>query len=245
MAFYLFQFWIGFDIPGFFKRKSKITVETIKNHFTEILKNKGIDTKTQWKEKAQNYLKYDSTGKDIIRLALLIASHDTIPDTTNKGIVKLGRRGCSKYLCLEKWLSNDLKTIEHIAPQTNKDNMWDEALYDINIETYQAIGNLTLLPQDLNSSAGNKGWKEKLLYYQSVAEKDPAKIDDIKRRAAALEIDLNPDTIQLLKGSHFNEHLSSVSSMSADDVWNKELVDNRTDAILDIIWNKVSTWIFN
>lgn len=229
----------------FFKRKSKITVETIKNHFTEILKNKGIDTKTQWKEKAQNYLKYDSTGKDIIRLALLIASHDTIPDTTNKGIVKLGRRGCSKYLCLEKWLSNDLKTIEHIAPQTNKDNMWDEALYDINIETYQAIGNLTLLPQDLNSSAGNKGWKEKLLYYQSVAEKDPAKIDDIKRRAAALEIDLNPDTIQLLKGSHFNEHLSSVSSMSADDVWNKELVDNRTDAILDIIWNKVSTWIFN
>ncbi len=225
----------------FFKRKSKITVETIKNHFTEILKNKGIDTKTQWKEKAQNYLKYDSTGKDIIRLALLIASHDTIPDTTNKGIVKLGRQ----YLCLEKWLSNDLKTIEHIAPQTNKDNMWDEALYDINIETYQAIGNLTLLPQDLNSSAGNKGWKEKLLYYQSVAEKDPAKIDDIKRRAAALEIDLNPDTIQLLKGSHFNEHLSSVSSMSADDVWNKELVDNRTDAILDIIWNKVSTWIFN
>ena len=97
----------------------------------------------------------------------------------------------------------------------------------------------------MNSSAGNKGWKEKLLYYQSVAEKDPAKIDDIKRRAAALEIDLNPDTIQLLKGSHFNEHLSSVSSMSADDVWNKELVDNRTDAILDIIWNKVSTWIFN
>lgn len=150
-----------------------------------------------------------------------------------------------KISLLEKWLSNDLKTIEHIAPQTNKDNMWDEALYDINIETYQAIGNLTLLPQDLNSSAGNKGWKEKLLYYQSVAEKDPAKIDDIKRRAAALEIDLNPDTIQLLKGSHFNEHLSSVSSMSADDVWNKELVDNRTDAILDIIWNKVSTWIFN
>lgn len=229
----------------FFKRKSNVTVETIKNHFTEILKNKGIDTKTQWKEKAQNYLKYDSTGKDIIRLALLIASHDTIPDTANKGIVKMGRNGCSKYLCLEKWLSNDLKTIEHIAPQTNKDNMWDEALYDINIETYQAIGNLTLLPQDLNSSAGNKGWKEKLLYYQSVAEKDPAKIDDIKRRAAALEIDLNPDTIQLLKGSHFNEHLSSVSSMSADDVWNKELVDNRTDAILDIIWNKVSTWIFN
>lgn len=175
---------------------------------------------------------------------MLVAAHDTIPDETNKGLIKVGRDGCSKYLSLDKWLSPDLKTIEHIAPQSNKNDMWDEAIYDTHIEPFQSLGNLTLLPQDINSSAGNKGWKEKLLYYQSVAEKDPAKISEIETRALALGITLNASTLELLKGSHFNEHLSSISTLSADDSWNKELVDKRTDVMLDIIWNRVSQWIF-
>ena len=191
-----------------------------------------------------NYLKYDTTGKDVIRLALLIAAHDTIPDESNKGLITIGRSGCSKYLSVAKWISPDLKTIEHVAPQTNKDNAWDESLYDTHIEPFQSLGNLTLLPQDLNSSAGNKGWKEKLLYYQSVAEKDPTKINDIESRAATLGITLNTSTIELLKESHFNEHLSSISSMTADDNWNREVVEKRTNMILDIVWDRVSKWLF-
>ena len=118
------------------------------------------------------------------------------------------------------------------------------SLYDIHIESFQSLGNLTLLPQDLNSSAGNRDWKEKLLYYQSVAEKDPSKISDIENRASALGISLNPTTIELLKESNFNEHLSSISLLTAEDLWNKELVDKRTDVMLNIIWNRVSKWIF-
>lgn len=112
------------------------------------------------------------------------------------------------------------------------------------IGTFQSIGNLTLLPQDLNSSAGNKGWKEKLLYYRCVAEKDPEKIKNIKNSAIELGVSLNHSTIELLNSSHFNEHLSSVSSMDFDDCWNKKLVEQRTDLILDIIWDKISQWIF-
>ena len=229
----------------FFKKHKNISIEITKSYLKEVLKNKDIDTLASWKNKAKNYLKYDSTGKDVIRLALLIAAHDTIPDDSNTGLIKVGRDGCSKYMSVEKWLSSDLKTIEHIAPQTNKNSMWDDSLYDTHIESFQFLGNLTLLPQDLNSSAGNKGWKEKLLYYQSVAEKDPSKISDIENRASALGVTLNPTTIELLKESNFNEHLSSISSMSADDFWNKELVDKRTDVMLDIIWNRVSKWVLD
>lgn len=32
--------------------------------------------------------------------------------------------------------------------------------------------------------------------------------------------------------------------MTPDDVWNKELVDKRTDVILNIIWERVSKWVF-
>ena len=137
-----------------------------------------------------------------------------------------------------------MKTIEHIAPQTNNNAMWDEALYDSTIDVYHSLGNLTLLPQDLNSSAGNKGWKEKLLYYQSVAETDPDKIASIKYKAQELDVVFNSDTIELLKNCNFSQHLSSISSLNVEDCWNKELVDKRTDVMLDIIWNRVSKWIF-
>lgn len=228
----------------FFKKNKVISVNIVKSYLKEVLKNRGIDTLETWKNKAMNYLKYDTTGKDVIRLALLIAAHDTIPDETNKGLVKITKSGVAPYLSVAKWLSPDLKTIEHIAPQTNKNNMWDENLYDTHIEPFQSLGNLTLLPQDLNSSAGNKGWKEKLLYYQSVAETNIDNIANIEQKAQELGVTFNPETIKLLKGCNFNQHLSSISSMSSDDVWNKELVDKRTDIMLDIIWNRISKWIF-
>lgn len=229
----------------FFKKNHDFSLEAVKTFLREALKNKGIAGKKEWKDKAKNYLKYDSTGKDVIRLALLIVAHDTIPDDSNKGLIKIGREGCSKYLCLEKWLSNDLKTIEHIAPQINNNSLWDADLYENHIEPYQSLGNLTLLPQQLNSSAGNKGWKEKLLYYQSVAETDPDKIASIKDRAQELGITFNADTINILKGCNFNQHLSSISSLTIEDCWDKVLVDKRTDVMLDIIWDRVSKWIFS
>ena len=68
----------------------------------------------------------------------------------------LGREGSQNYLNIDKWTSMDLKTIEHIAPQSNNDGMWDIELYDTNTELYQTLGNLTLLPQNLNASAGKK-----------------------------------------------------------------------------------------
>ena len=228
----------------FFKQQNVFSVERVRQYCKGILEKKGIGTRDEWKNKAKNYLKFDSTGKEVIRLALLIAAHDTIPDDANRGLIKIGRDGCSKYLCVEKWISNDLKTIEHIAPQTNKNSMWENDLYDNQIEPYHSLGNLTLLPQDLNSSAGNRGWKEKLLYYQSVAETDPDKIANIKQRAEKIGVAFNEDTIKLLKECHFNQHLLSISSLTAEDSWKKELVDARTDVMLDIIWDRVSKWIF-
>lgn len=229
----------------FFKKHKEITAESVKGYFKNVLENhKEISSFDAWKVKAKNYMKYDTTGKDVIRLALLISAHETTTDPTKKGLIVEGREGGQKYLSVEKWISADLKTIEHIAPQTNKNNKWDANLYDAHIEPYQSLGNLTLLPQDLNSSAGNKGWKEKLLYYQCVAEENPEKIKNIENTANKLGVVFNKDTLELLKSSHFNKHLASISMLSVDDIWNKDLVDQRTDAMLDIIWKRISTWIF-
>ena len=156
----------------------------------------------------------------------------------------LGREGSQNYLNIEKWNSQHLKTIEHIAPQKNN-GTWDDKLYEEHIEPYQTLGNLTLLPTDLNSSAGNKSWKEKLLYYQCVAEENIDKLNDIENTANNIGITLNESTIKMLKESKFNKHISSISTLTTDDNWSRDLVDKRTDIMLDIIWERISKWIFN
>lgn len=218
----------------FFKNNT-FSIDSLRSYIRSILAKKEIENKDGWKALAKNYLKYDSTGNDVIRLAILASAHDTIPDNNHIGSLKLGRHGCAPYLTIEKWMSQGLKTIEHIAPQTNKENLWDTSLYEPTTKIFQSIGNLTLLPQDLNSSAGNKGWREKLLYYQTVAEKDPAKIQSLEDKASELGIQLNSNTVDLLKSSQFSKHLEAISCIPYEIDWNRQIVEDRTEAMLDII----------
>lgn len=219
------------------------SLDSVKQHIKDVLSKKEISTFADWKEKAKNRLKYDETSNDIIRLALLICAHDTIVDESHKGLMKTGRTGASKYLSLEKWISADLKTIEHVAPQTNKNNLWDAELYEQQTKPFNLLGNLTLLPQNLNSSVGNKGWKEKLLYYQCVAETDVDKLNEVLSQATTLGITLHDNTVDLLKKSHYNDHVSSISSMALDESWDLQLVEDRTERMLEIVWNRVINWI--
>lgn len=228
----------------FFKNNT-FSIDSLRSYIRSILAKKEIENKDGWKALAKNYLKYDSTGNDVIRLAILASTHDTIPDNNHTGSLKLGRHGCAPYLTIEKWMSQGLKTIEHIAPQTNKENLWDTSLYEPTTKIFQSIGNLTLLPQDLNSSAGNKGWREKLLYYQTVAEKDPAKIQSLEDKASELGIQLNSNTVDLLKSSQFSKHLEAISCIPYEIDWNRQIVEDRTEAMLDIIWERIAKWIFD
>ena len=59
-----------------------------------------------------------------------------------------------------------------------------------------------------------------------------------------LGIVLNIETQQLLQGASYNDHLSSISQLDVNALWNKELVERRTERMLSIIWDSVSNWIF-
>lgn len=232
----------------FFKTEDKswkfengITIYELKEHLKKELKEKHVFDKSDWITKAREEFKYESAPNEVIRLGLLIAAHDSIIDESTKGLIKSGRPGTAPYLCLNQWFSEDLQSIEHVAPQNNQNNDWDEKLYENKL--YQSIGNLTLLRQDLNSSAGNRPWKEKILYYKTVGEKDPEKIADLRNTAMDMDIDLNENTISLLQKSNYNSHIGPIANMTQDDSWDKEMVEKRRDNLLDIIWDKVSKWI--
>ena len=57
-----------------------------------------------------------------------------------------------RFLRTDEWNSKDYKTIEHIVPQGYK--------------SIDKIGNLILLPQDINNKAGKKNFIEKKKIYQ-------------------------------------------------------------------------------
>ena len=60
-------------------------------------------------------------------------------------------------LTLHDWKNKDYKTIEHIIPQAERRQI---------ISHIHTLGNLTLLPQTLNSALGNKPFSEKLKEYR-------------------------------------------------------------------------------
>jgi hypothetical protein len=187
---------------------SGLTVEALKTELIEELKKKKIGTKDEWKKKALQYLKYNN-AKQVCRFALFVVAHDTIPDPIAPGLMKIGRPGSHSYLEPSKWLADDFKSIEHIAPQKSETSTnWDVALYENG--DYEHIGNLTLLPTEINSSAGNNSWIQKWIYYQYLAEKDNEKLDNLKQEAKQKGFNLKDSTLKLLKDTSQKSHIEPI-----------------------------------
>lgn len=223
---------------------SQLTVQKLKKSFREILNDKDIGTKEEWKKKATQYLRYNE-AKAVCKFALFITSHYTIEDRDNPGLMKIGRLGSStSYLEPTKWIDEDFKSIEHVAPQKKKplpDAEWDRTLYEN--DDYQQIGNLLLLPTEINSSASNKGWLEKWIYYRHLAETDPDNLAALKKEAEDNGVNLRDETIDLLKKTQHKHHIIPIVQLGATGQWNKSFVEKRTDRICDILWERIYEWL--
>lgn len=224
------------------KYENAVIVSELKTHFWNALKSKSIGDKSSWTARAMKRLNYEDAGVSICKLLLLVSFHDTIVDDRQASLMKVARDNTSKYLCLERWNSSDLKTVEHIAPQTNNGE-WSIGLYEQNNEIIHSIGNLTLLPQELNASASNKGWKEKYLYYRCLGETDNTKVQEIGNLAKSLGVELKESTINLLKISKYGEHIKPLVAVDEHLEWNAELVRKRNERILEIVWDRISKWL--
>ena len=157
-------------------------------------------------------------------------------------MMKVAKANTFNYLSLNHWNSEDLNTIEHIAPQTN-DTSWDKALYDPDTMYVDSLGNLTLLPTDINSSLSNKGLQGKLLYYKCLAEEDQDNINIITNKAKELDITLSKSTVDILRKSKYANHIKPISTLDYDGKWIADLVKKRTNFMLDLIWERLYNWI--
>lgn len=226
--------------PHSWLKNKDLNIEDLKSYLNSVLKDQGIYEKDNWLKKSSKFLNYKS--KSIIQFLLILSAHDTIADSLKPGLMKVSTKGVSNYLTLEKWNSKGVATIEHVAPQTKNDS-WDSNLYNED-ELYQSIGNLTLLPTEVNSSAGNKGWREKILYYKHLSEQDPDKLNELKVKAKNEGVSLNSETIKLLISAKYNDHIKSLVTIeqSSND-WNAVLVSERAERILSLTWDRMIEWL--
>ena len=217
--------------------KNNIAISDLKKYLFNALGT--LTEKDKWMIKAKQNLRFDY-AKPVCKLALFVSAHDTIADSDNPGLMKIGQPGTSSYLDSQKWISPDFKTIEHIAPVKGHD-AWDQELYTT--EKFQAVGNLTLLPGEINSSAGNHPWKVKSIYYKHLAELDPSKLEQLNSDAKSIGVELQSHTVDLLKNARFKHHITSIIGISSEGQWDLSLVEKRTERICSIMWDRLIEWL--
>ncbi|MCS4153339.1 hypothetical protein GGQ03_000596 [Salinibacter ruber] len=217
-----------------------LTSNNLKRYFQDVLDRRNIEEKEKWVERpTQGNLSYD-TIKKVCRFCLFAASHDTIVDDSTPGLAKEGSSGSSPYLTVDQWKSSDLQ-LEHIAPADPPDgHNWDDEMYITG--SFQDIGNLTLLPKDVNVSVGNKGWVEKRLYYMHLGLDDPDEIREIREEAEENGISLSEDAIKTLKESNYHKHLAPLTKR--EEPVDHDFVQERGRNISRLVWGQISPWIF-
>ena len=220
---------------------SEMTVANLKIYLKKELDKKSLGTKEEWLKKAKMNLRYDK-AKFVCRFALLVAAHDTITDENFPGLMKIGTLGCNPCLDVKFWDADDLSDIEHIAPGKPRENAdWDKNIYT---DEYQnTIGNLTLLPEEINESASNKGWAEKYYYYKHLAETDVDKVTQLAEAAKNDGITLKDSVIGNLRNATHNEHIVPIVNIGKDGKWNAELIQQRSERICEILWERVKAWL--
>jgi hypothetical protein len=220
---------------------SNLSFINLSHYLNKVLEEKKIYHKEEWKNKANQNLRYDNAAY-VCKFALFITAHDTILDPENHGLMKCGAPGITPYLDPLKWISKDFKSIEHIAPQRPpKGSGWDENLYKT--DYVESIGNLTLLPVPINSSAGNKRWLDKLTYYKHLAESDPDNLSALKKHAAENGVELAEETIELLMSTSHKHHIKPLVELGYEGNWDKFFVEKRTERICNILWDRIRPWL--
>jgi hypothetical protein len=212
----------------------------LKCAFRAILANQGgIRSAADWNSKLLNTPSYKNN--QLAQLILLAASDDGFEDKSMPGLILKGRAGLMPMFNFAKFNSDDVSTVEHIAPQNPvATDGWDESIYD-NPVTVDTLGNLTLLPQVENSSIGNSSWIKKSLFYKMLAAETPASIDTLMSQAKSMGVTISDSSEKILERSKYLPMLRSISLV--EDGWSSGLIAKRTECIGQLAWNKISPWL--
>lgn len=215
--------------------------KTLKQYFLDVLSHRGIAKKEEWINASERFLLYTEL-KAICRFILFIASHDRVADEANPGLTDLGVRGSCTLLNLERWVAKGHKSLEHIAPQNPPaGHKWDTAIYEKNLVHH--VGNLMLLPIEVNNHVDQKEWAVKYLHYCHLGEASMKNLNKLRDDAEKKGIVLSKKAANALSKVEYSRTMEPILSVGEDGTWNAKLIKSRTRQIKELAWEKLIFWL--
>lgn len=163
-----------------------------------ILATRGnIQHQADWISRVTVQQLYQSS-KQLARFVLLAAHEDRIADQANPGLIERGVARAFTCLTPAAWRAD--YSVEHIAPQSlaTGDTSYEHAIYDQGLP--DRLGNLTLMPEDLNQFVGNRTWPFKRDIYNVLSMTDlKARVTEMQRRLNGLA----PKTKSVLESTQY------------------------------------------
>ena len=227
-------------IEAFCRRASSadVSIDSYKERLRSALK-KEYPTKDEWVKTASRTPIYRHSAA-IARFMLLCASHDSVPDGDNPGLVKRGVPGVAPLLTSQVWNDGSYLTVEHVAPQTRAQGGWDTS-FDDDPDAINRLGNLTLLPQVENSVLGNKQWEQKVFLYRMLSAETHDQRSAIKAEAAAAGFTLAIQTdTAITQAKHLNLCRSIIGVQGH---WDAALVEARSKRLCELAWDILAPWL--
>ena len=181
-------------------------------------------------------------AKDHLPICPVIAGHDRVADGTNPGLTDAGINGSCTLLKLERWMAKDHKSLEHVAPQNPAaGHNWDPDIYANDL--VHQVGNLMLLPLEVNKFVDNKDWAVKYLHYCHVGVRAKAKLTKLGEDAQKKGIVLSKKATDALSKAEYNCAVEPVLSVGEAGGWDASLIADRTRQIKELAWDTLSSWL--
>jgi uncharacterized protein with ParB-like and HNH nuclease domain len=223
--------------------EAELDIEKIKTAFLAMLRNKvneqrSGELKDSWVQLASEMPIYDT--KEICRFILLCSQHDRWPSSSGDPLHLVeAAKGTLPMLSWHRWklffdeasTPVDKYTVEHVGPQTYTTE-WDKSLDDRTL--LNSIGNLTILPMNINASAGNSSWAKKREIYQNLCNQVRS------QHNLPNGSQLSSSQVSMIRAAPYLGFLESVSKV---ETWNAEIVKRRSENLLSGAFDALYLWL--
>jgi len=220
-------------------KNNPVDLTTFKKRLSELLSQRYADKNTFINaSKRTSFYKTKTIGK----ILLLASHHDAAVGTT--GDLSVGVNGLNEYLTFRKYTDKLSQEIEHIAPQSPKGTgaIWDNNIYDKDIDLVHSLGNLTFVSKDANLKLGNHNWAHKKVLFKSlsVATKPEAQWEFDNAISNGIEF-TDPEGVAEFIDKYV--YVPQFVSLSKFESWTEQTINDRTENLLDLAYQRLSGWL--
>lgn len=203
-----------------------------------------VADKDDWIERFARQPHYKTGKTSICRFFLLTAAHNAMEDPAKPYLLKKLDRPNERYAyrTVGNYRHEYFESTEHVAPQSREPNWGDDVYQELYLDpnAIHTVGNLTLLPKEENSAAGNDGWVKKKAFFNACGAKTD---DELKRAfelAAQQEAQIGTRARDMLSNRDCLPLLGGLNSVSD---WDLDIVRERSHNIGELIWDDLSPWL--